>query len=71
MKSKWQTLLAFLVYITLFIIASHILIIGPITEILKDETVFTTSYENIAGLKKISYISLKFGKIGKDYCVAS
>ena len=50
-----KPILASILYFGLLLVSLYVLMIGPIKDIFRDETVFTESYQNINGNSKISW----------------
>ena len=57
-KIHVQAIVASILYLGLLLTALYILLIGPIRELLRDETIFTESYQKING-KSIEYMIIK------------
>ena len=64
-KIQVQVIVASILCFGLLMVALYIMLIGPIREILKDETAFTESYQKING--KILIIKLYSLKIEQEH----
>ena len=51
-KCETQSIICFLMYIGLALVAFYILMAGPIKDLVKNETTFTESLQNINGKSK-------------------